>query len=818
MKIINYHFFILICLLTANVSAQPAIDITDYELVFGDEFSVASPGTVVDPNKWTSRFYWGPYVTINGEEQVYVDSLGINNNHAYNPFSIDNGILTIEAVPTSSVYQAPYQPDSNDPLWASSPDLNFQENYDPSDVEYLSGLITTVESYNVTHGYFEAKLKFPEGRGLWPAFWLLNTQYVENSPEIDIVEFLGHKKNTVHHTLHYIDQANGYRTVSSPTYETQGPDYSADFHTYAVAWDPTKIRFYVDGVLTREITDSEFLISSQSMYLILNLAVGGFWPGSPDASTPFPAKFEIDYVRAYERKSIPNINQQILNDEYRLMFVDEFDGNNLDSNVWNSAFLWGPYLQINNEEQVYIDKLGLHKNHTVNPFEVSSGTLKIKAKSIAENDLPELPEVSDSVWENYETYQRQTNYLASDGWTPEYSSGIITTYDSFKFINGYAEARIKMPTGSGLWPAFWLLNGYYVGPSPEMDIVEVQGEAPLTTHHSYHFQNSTGVLQSSAEIYNLAAGNGVDNFHVYGFQWDRERMVWYVDGIPVREFTGSDVSTQLSYLILNLAVGGNFVADVGDDVVPAEMEIDWVRVWQLKEAPENVVTHQCNGFDATIIGTNDDDLLVGSSGRDVIVGLDGDDVIRGLDGDDIICGNAGMDTIDGGAGMDWLSGGIDSDNIKGGTDDDTLVGGDGDDYIRGSRGNDTVNGGAGADEIHGGTDDDIIRGGQDNDIIFGGSGNDQIRGSRGDDTLDGGAGDDLLHGGVGQDQLKGGPDNDTLLGGAGNDTLRGSRGDDLLDGGAGDDALNGGVHNVGDSCVISNGDLTSSVECEILLQ
>jgi len=552
MKFENLLFYFFLGVAPGALHAQTTLDLSDYDLVFNDEFDAPFPGTVVNPDKWSSRFYWGPYVTINAEEQLYVDTLGINREFPFTPFSIANGVLTIEAIPTSPSVLAPIQPSPDSTFFSNSPDLFYQPGYSPDSVEYLSGLLATTESYNATHGYFEARLKFPAGQGLWPAFWLLNKSYVENSPEIDIVEFLGHKNNTVHHTMHYIDRADNYRTVSSPTFETQGPDFTENFHTYGVAWDPTHIRFFVDGEIVKEVSEEEFLIPTQSMYLILNLAVGGSWPGSPDDSTIFPAKFDIDYVRAYERKSKQIIDQQTLNDEYVLMFSDEFTSNELDATVWNSAFLWGPYLQINNEEQVYIDKLGMHQDHPVNPFEVSSGTLKIKAQPIEELDLPPIPNTDDPVWQDYNTYQRQTNYLEIDGWTPGYSSGILTTYDKFKFVNGYAEARIKMPVGSGLWPAFWLLNGYYVGPSPEMDIVEVRGSEPYKTHHSYHYLNSVGLLESSAEIFDLP-GFDVSGFHTYGFQWDRERMVWYVDGVPVREFTGAAVSQQLSYVILNLA-------------------------------------------------------------------------------------------------------------------------------------------------------------------------------------------------------------------------------------------------------------------------
>ncbi len=562
-------------------------DLTEYELVFGDEFD----GPVLDEEKWTSRFFWGPYVPINGEEQYYVDSLDLDGDFQYSPFSFSDGVLSITAVPTTASLSAPAQPEVDDGLWTTSPDLNFNDGYDESSRNYLSGIITSAQSYTATHGYFEARLKFPEGRGLWPAFWLLNSQYVERFPEIDIVEFLGHKKETVHHTMHWIDTFSyeQHTTVSTPTYETTGPDFTAGFHTFGLAWDPRKVRFYVDGELVREITDSEFFISTQSMYLLLNLAVGGTWAGSPDATTVFPASYEIDYVRAYERKSIDVITATILADEYQLMFSDEFDGDSLDADKWNTALLWGPFQQINNEEQVYIDTLGMHSDHSVDPFEVSSGSLKIRAQPIAESELPVKPAIDDPIWIDYPNYQQSNqDFGEAGGWVPSYSSGALVSYDSFKFVNGYAEARIKLPVGSGLWPAFWLLHGYYNGPTPEMDILESKGESPNTTHHSYHYYDysvSTSGLISSASEYALP-GSAIDEFHVYGFQWDRERMVWYVDGAVVKEVTGQEVSRQLSYVLLNMAVGGNFVADVDSDALPAEMEVDWVRVLQLKQSAD----------------------------------------------------------------------------------------------------------------------------------------------------------------------------------------------------------------------------------------
>ena len=147
---------------------------------------------------------------------------------------------------------------------------------------------------------------------------------------------------------------------------------------------------------------------------------------------------------------------------------------------------------------------------------------------------------------------------------------MITSYEKFKFLNGYVEARIKLPAGGGLWPAFWLLNGYYVGPQPEIDIIELDGAHTNVGHHSYHYFNNSGEIQSSAELSSSTTGSFTDDFHVYGVQWDAGQIKWYVDGYVVRTLQGPEVSSQLMYILLNLAVGGNFVGDVDAECVSVD--------------------------------------------------------------------------------------------------------------------------------------------------------------------------------------------------------------------------------------------------------
>ena len=127
---------------------------------------------------------------------------------------------------------------------------------------------------------------------MFSAFWLLNARYDGITPEIDIAEFLGESPDVVYHTYHYYDQ--DWRLVSSPSYETWTDDFTDDFHTFAVKWSPGEIIWYVDGEERQRLSHDN--ISSQPMYLLFNVAVGGNWPVSPDWTTQFPSSMDIDYV------------------------------------------------------------------------------------------------------------------------------------------------------------------------------------------------------------------------------------------------------------------------------------------------------------------------------------------------------------------------------------------------------------------------------------------------------------------------------------------------------------------------------------------
>jgi len=547
-------------------------DLDDYQLVFSDEFS----GSVLDANKWRTTHLWGPYLATNNEEQIYIDILDWHQGFAVNPIEVADGNLTIRAIDNRDhSIPGPVQPEESDPIWNSYPEYNYRE-------EYNSGIVTSYDSFRFTSGYIEARAKVPPGRGLWSAFWLLSGFYVEDIPEIDIMEALGQFPDTIYHTYHYFDTSDGWKQFSTPTLESKSADFTDDFHVYAASWDHEYIIWYIDGEEKHRISAQEYPIATQSMYVLANLAVGGNWPGSPDNSTQFPAEFVLDYIRVYQKTPPTTITPAVLDNEFELVFADEFNGNSLDQSKWNTAYLWGPYLQINNEHQVYPDVHGMHQSYPVNPFTLEDGILSIHAEPVATNDLPEFPEEDDAIWSEYPSYRNETNYGTE--WVPTYTSGLITSYDAFKFISGYVEISARLPQGDGAWPALWLLNGYYVGNLPEIDIVELNGAFPDAAHQTYHYSDSNGNVISSPEI--VDGGLGPDgytsDFHTYGLHWSPGRIDWYIDGVKTRTLENDNVSNQLMYVIANFAIGGNFVGEVDPADYPATMDIDYIHVYRLK--------------------------------------------------------------------------------------------------------------------------------------------------------------------------------------------------------------------------------------------
>src|SRR5262249_88644 len=150
-----------------------------------------------------------------------------------------------------------------------------------------------------TYGYFEARVKVPKGQGYWPAFWLLGAVGTQGVNEIDILEILGNDPTTVYTTIHWGPSYDVGHQSDGKAFT--GPDFSADYHVFGLQWDPDKVVWTIDGVERHSHTGDG--IPTVNMYIILNLGIGGNWPGAPDSTTPFPGYYDIDYVRGYQRST-----------------------------------------------------------------------------------------------------------------------------------------------------------------------------------------------------------------------------------------------------------------------------------------------------------------------------------------------------------------------------------------------------------------------------------------------------------------------------------------------------------------------------------
>lgn len=179
---------------------------------------------------------------------------------------------------------------------------------------YTSARLRSKDKGDWTYGRFEARMKLPKGKGLWPAFWMLSTDEKyggwPKSGEIDIAELIGSEPAAVHGTIHYgLEWPNNQS--KGVTFNLKQEIFNDNFHTFAVEWENGRIRWYVDDFLYSTKTKSDIAPYQwpfdQDFHLLLNLAVGGNWPGSPDGSTVFPQALEVDYVRVYDGY-FPSIN------------------------------------------------------------------------------------------------------------------------------------------------------------------------------------------------------------------------------------------------------------------------------------------------------------------------------------------------------------------------------------------------------------------------------------------------------------------------------------------------------------------------------
>ncbi len=267
-----HRIAILGCAVALAAEPLRGADTAAPALVWSDEFNQPE-NSAPDPAKWTHDLGatgWG-----NRELQRYTDQRA-NSRIVADPAALDGRALAITALRSASG-------------------------------EFTSARLKTQGKFAVTHGRIEARLKLPRGRGIWPAFWMLGESIARAGwpacGEIDIVELVGHEPARAHATLHGPGYS-GEKGLSASTTLPAGETFGDRYRVFAVDWFPDRIEWSLDGKIFARRVAADLPAGSRwvfdaPMFLLLNLAVGGNWPGSPDATTEFPQTLLVDYVRIY---------------------------------------------------------------------------------------------------------------------------------------------------------------------------------------------------------------------------------------------------------------------------------------------------------------------------------------------------------------------------------------------------------------------------------------------------------------------------------------------------------------------------------------
>lgn len=271
----NYKISVLVIVLLGLMMTNHSCDtdetqqvVTFRNLVFADEFDVDG---APDPNVWAFDIGTGQNGWGNNELQFYT-------NRPEN-IIVQNGYLIITAR---------------------------KEQFQGSG--YTSARIKTQNLFSQKYGRFEARIKLPLGRGMWPAFWMLGSNFEQvgwpQCGEIDIMEYLGNRPTEVFGTLH----GPGFAGAESigKKYTLPTGRFDTDFHVFGVEWTENHINWYVDNVLYSQLTRKDIedeggqWVFDTDFFMLLNLAVGGNLPGSPNTETLFPQRMIVDYVRVYQ--------------------------------------------------------------------------------------------------------------------------------------------------------------------------------------------------------------------------------------------------------------------------------------------------------------------------------------------------------------------------------------------------------------------------------------------------------------------------------------------------------------------------------------
>ena len=260
---------LIFCLVAVAKTAPAPSPASTPTLLFEDDFADPS----LDESMWAACFWWA------------TTTCSIETNHELQLYVKDDVLLEQNMLRLRAEHRQ-------------------AKGWNGQTYRYTSGMVSTggiasrtPPGFTFTYGYVEATVRVPAGQGFLPAVWMLPADH-GSRPEIDIMEILGQEPTVTHMHYHWT-AADGSPSESEASWA--GPDFSTDWHTFGVDWQPDAIVWYVDDVERWRYTDTA-TIPAQPMYVLLDLAVGGEYPGPPDASTPFPSSFDVARVRVWDRR------------------------------------------------------------------------------------------------------------------------------------------------------------------------------------------------------------------------------------------------------------------------------------------------------------------------------------------------------------------------------------------------------------------------------------------------------------------------------------------------------------------------------------
>ncbi|WP_236711406.1 family 16 glycosylhydrolase [Novosphingobium barchaimii] len=588
-------------------------------LNFGDDFNALS--LYSKGGTWRTEYgHGGPGTiashTLKTESEVYMDPdwggtgakpLGVN------PFSINDGVLTITAAP------------------ATADVLPFIDGH-----TYTSGLLTTKFTFAQQYGYFEIRAALPAGQGFWPAFWLLPADS-SWPPELDVFEMLGKDPNVVYLTTHGIE--NGKNTMD----QDRAVLDTTKFHTYGVDWNGERVIYYIDGVEVAQQATPPAM--NKEMYMLVNLAVGGngSWGGAADATTG-TGEMKVDYVRAYRTADTVSATIKGTHTVYSA-------NGSTSAPVVTTPGTSNPTMPVDSNEsasggvatgKTYVGTSG------DDTFRVSSALDKIVEQVNGGSDSV-VSSASFTLPDNVENLSLSTD-AALNGTGNELANRMIGTQTA-NVLKGLAGNDYLDGNGGADTLYGGMGDDTYRVDSTAVKVIEVANEGTDTAI-------STVTYTLTANVENLRL-SGTANINGTGNAEDN-RIIGNAGVNVLTGLAGNDYLDGAGGL--DTLVGGK-----GDDIYI----VDQAGVRAIEQANEGNDTVR-SSVSYTLPANVEILRLSGSAGLNG-AGNTLANKIYGNDGDNKLFGWAGNDLIDGGAGNDVLSGGAGDDALTGGAGADTFV-------------------------------------------------------------------------------------------------------------------------------------------------